>query len=929
MARDPARFRIIGRVLDARTRRPVPRLRVELWDQDRIADDLVGAAETDSEGSFEMTFDAGYFRDLFPERSPDVFARVFDGDTCILDTSQDRTWTIGPGTHEITLHVEREGGGEDVRGPFPFPFTLTSATPLFDFPEGQRLERMPPGTRLLVLGVEKRGYRVERENTPGGWVRFDDLTGLRDAFDLLVGRRRAGPVLDPLVRRAVEEAARERGQEELLASLSYDLDRLEALLGQAQAVRRQDFEGMARFDALMQALIDAFSPPPRPRGFTMAAIRREAAGIDPNRSALRDFRLPCLIDLEAVGLLGSAVYRSAMGRGQANQARVADEMWAGYWILGRLLGSVNRIAAMHHAMQSGVGGWGPSASPPGGRGLPGEIPDREPGWEPGRFPGFPGVSGSGIGCRVEQWERTVRAVRCCGQTYRIDHIETPGEAACSGDTLTISGAGFSDGRLWPFPHAGASDIDPPHIGTPGPFENEVYFRASDGGRVAATEYPRWDDGTVEVVVPPGAVSGPVEMKIFCDRTLRGDAVDHVQCGFETRRPAHDPADAQVRIGAGTLDVEIDGRGPGRDGRLAIEAEACTTKILVLRGRNLDWVRVTREGGEEVASFEELGGGDVLERVTLRSARDESYVVTMRDLCGDERSIPVEIERYRLVTPEIPSPNFDAATTRTIPVTLRLSCDPAELDLESVAILLGIGGGVAGVTLREPFVRVEAGSRTVSTNLDVAPFACGRGTVRALTFPPAPIHRSGDTPFQIIGQAVTGTFSGTASVLISDPRIPPMTVPLTGVGVLFSVDRSTIVVTTFPPVTTAAFATGAPWPCETTAVIVTLASGGTGAYGCGAGTVTGLGVTLRFDLTTDCAGDSSLPLVFTTGTATSRSFSATGSPIDGAGNVTLVGAGIFSGGWLGGTGPSAPSPPADCLITLTGTITPVPPPCCGS
>lgn len=68
-------FRITGRVID-QTGQGVEGLRIEAWDKDLFFDDLVGSAETGSEGSFEMKFKESYFKEIFARR-PDLYFKIF------------------------------------------------------------------------------------------------------------------------------------------------------------------------------------------------------------------------------------------------------------------------------------------------------------------------------------------------------------------------------------------------------------------------------------------------------------------------------------------------------------------------------------------------------------------------------------------------------------------------------------------------------------------------------------------------------------------------------------------------------------------------------------------------------------------------------------------------------------------------------------
>jgi hypothetical protein len=70
-------FHIRGTVVHPQTRRGLAGLRVEAWDTDLRMDDLVGGAATGADGSFDIAFDPSSFSELFLERRPDLYFRVF------------------------------------------------------------------------------------------------------------------------------------------------------------------------------------------------------------------------------------------------------------------------------------------------------------------------------------------------------------------------------------------------------------------------------------------------------------------------------------------------------------------------------------------------------------------------------------------------------------------------------------------------------------------------------------------------------------------------------------------------------------------------------------------------------------------------------------------------------------------------------------
>lgn len=81
------RFHVQGRVVDARSGRGVPGLRVEAWDHDLLVNDYLGRADgTDDDGRFTIDFDAAAYAGLIGERAPDLFLRIFHGETLLQET---------------------------------------------------------------------------------------------------------------------------------------------------------------------------------------------------------------------------------------------------------------------------------------------------------------------------------------------------------------------------------------------------------------------------------------------------------------------------------------------------------------------------------------------------------------------------------------------------------------------------------------------------------------------------------------------------------------------------------------------------------------------------------------------------------------------------------------------------------------------------
>ncbi|CAN5882390.1 hypothetical protein BH18ACI4_BH18ACI4_00610 [soil metagenome] len=106
MAKKEKDIKILGRVIDRLTRNGVAGLRVEAWDKDLICADLVGSAIPDEQGAFQIELDASYFQELFLDRRPDLFFKVFADGSLIQSTEDSVLWNVEAGATEVIIEVE-------------------------------------------------------------------------------------------------------------------------------------------------------------------------------------------------------------------------------------------------------------------------------------------------------------------------------------------------------------------------------------------------------------------------------------------------------------------------------------------------------------------------------------------------------------------------------------------------------------------------------------------------------------------------------------------------------------------------------------------------------------------------------------------------------------------------------------------------------
>lgn len=123
-------FNARGRVIDKTSGSGLSGLRVEAWDKDLFVDDQIGSILTDSEGRFSLQFNESYFSELFFDREPDLFFKVYDGGELLRSTEDSVLWNVAGDTKDIVIEVEGNTsmGKEEASLPAEIPWQLAANT---------------------------------------------------------------------------------------------------------------------------------------------------------------------------------------------------------------------------------------------------------------------------------------------------------------------------------------------------------------------------------------------------------------------------------------------------------------------------------------------------------------------------------------------------------------------------------------------------------------------------------------------------------------------------------------------------------------------------------------------------------------------------------------------------------------------------------
>jgi hypothetical protein len=99
-------YAIRGQVIDRATKRGVRGVRVDAWDRDTTYHDLLGQVTTGDDGLFTIGYDSVYFGDFAPDRSPDVYFKLYLDSKEVLSTFDAPRKNAAAGVMEVVLELE-------------------------------------------------------------------------------------------------------------------------------------------------------------------------------------------------------------------------------------------------------------------------------------------------------------------------------------------------------------------------------------------------------------------------------------------------------------------------------------------------------------------------------------------------------------------------------------------------------------------------------------------------------------------------------------------------------------------------------------------------------------------------------------------------------------------------------------------------------
>lgn len=98
-------IKISGQLLN-KNNLPLAGLRVEAWDKDLLIDDFVGEAISDKDGHFKITFTQKRFKELFLDKQPDIYFKIYAYDKLIHSTESSVLWNVESDQENVEIIID-------------------------------------------------------------------------------------------------------------------------------------------------------------------------------------------------------------------------------------------------------------------------------------------------------------------------------------------------------------------------------------------------------------------------------------------------------------------------------------------------------------------------------------------------------------------------------------------------------------------------------------------------------------------------------------------------------------------------------------------------------------------------------------------------------------------------------------------------------
>lgn len=94
-------------------KKPISDLRIEAWDKDLFFDDFVGETTSNKDGSFQLSFTEARFKELFFDRRPDLYFKIFAEGNLVYSTENTVVWNLDKADEEVIITIDRDVDSAD------------------------------------------------------------------------------------------------------------------------------------------------------------------------------------------------------------------------------------------------------------------------------------------------------------------------------------------------------------------------------------------------------------------------------------------------------------------------------------------------------------------------------------------------------------------------------------------------------------------------------------------------------------------------------------------------------------------------------------------------------------------------------------------------------------------------------------------------